>query len=390
MSRISALRQVEGLGSRVKEQQGNKGAGKPGRNRLGIVVFFSSTPWRRGAPLLSFLLPLLLTLTFAATPTEIAQQALTDWQAGKYQVDPLKAQPRTIEDALRLVIRQQDFSPPIQGIKINQETPEVEQRGNTSIVKFPAVVGSEGGQMRVTLRGDEVTRIGFVPDRGLLPEWIKSPLAWVVFSLFSLLAVLALRTATNPIGRLWRAGWALVRQYGRMYLILNVVMYGLFVLGMLGAYTYTKEARLLQELVGGTLEQIGAGNAGTRGPFGLALFIFYWNTTMGLFLTTAVPGLLLGIPALLLNAARYYVFGFALSPALLPTAAFLWHIPTLVIELQAYILGTFGGLVLLSKVLRGQGFRAGLRALALCVFLGIFFLLIGAWYESFEVLYWAR
>jgi hypothetical protein len=326
----------------------------------------------------------------AVTPAELAQQALDDWQGGKYKIDPLKAQPRTIEDALRLVIRQQDFSPPIPGIKINRESPQSETRGNASIVKFPAVVGQEGGQMRVTLRGEEVTRISFVPDRGLLPDWIKSPLAWGMFTLLSLAALWGLRTAGNPLGRLWRSGWGLVRQYGRMYLILNVFMYGLFALGMLGAYTYTKEARLLQELVGGTLEQIGADSAGTRGPFGLALFIFYWNTTMGLFLTTALPGLLLGIPALLLNSVRYYVFGFALSPALLPTAAFLWHIPTLVIELQAYILGTFGGLILLSKVLRGEGFRAGLRALALCVFLGIFFLLLGAWYESFEVLYWAR
>jgi hypothetical protein len=175
----------------------------------------------------------------------------------------------------------------------------------------------------------------------------------------------------------------LVRAHARLYLALNALLYGLFILGALTAYASPELASLLQRLVGGALEQIGIGEGG--GVLEFALLIFYWNFTRGLLLTTAAPGLLLGVPALLINALRYFLFGFALSPALFPTAAFLAHVPTLIIELQAYILGTFGGMVLAGRVLRGEGFRSGLRAVGLMVYLGGFFLLLGAWYEALEI-----
>jgi hypothetical protein len=80
------------------------------------------------------------------------------------------------------------------------------------------------------------------------------------------------------------------------------------------------------------------------------------------------------------------VLGFALSPVALPLANYLLHLPTIVVELQAYILATFGGMVLMLKTLRGEGYRAGLRALGHTVYLGAFFLLLGAWYEAFSIL----
>ncbi|BAW01737.1 hypothetical protein TTMY_1347 [Thermus thermophilus] len=110
------------------------------------------------------------------------------------------------------------------------------------------------------------------------------------------------------------------------------------------------------------------------------------NFSQGLFLTGFLPALLFGVPVLLLNALRYFAFGFALSPALLGNA-FLFHLPTLVLELQAYILVTFGGLVLLAKTLRREGYRSGLRGLLLAFYLGALFLLAAAWYEAWEVVF---
>jgi hypothetical protein len=121
-----------------------------------------------------------------------------------------------------------------------------------------------------------------------------------------------------------------------------------------------------------------------RGVLVLAGVIFQWHFSQGLFLTGLVPALLLGLPLLLLNAARYFVFGLALSPALLGST-FLLHLPTLLLELQAYILVTFGGLVLLARTARGEGYRKGLRDLLLSFYLGALFLLLAAWYEAWEV-----
>lgn len=145
-------------------------------------------------------------------------------------------------------------------------------------------------------------------------------------------------------------------------------------------------ARAVQVLFGGALEAIGLQEAVGKGVLVLAGVIFHWNFSQGLFLTGLLPALLLGVPVLLLNALRYFAFGFALSPALLGSA-FLFHLPTLLLELQAYILVTFGGLVLLARVAGGQGYREGLKGLLLAFYLGALFLLAAAWYEAWEVVF---
>ncbi|MER3556205.1 MAG: hypothetical protein C4331_18200 [Meiothermus sp.] len=329
------------------------------------------------------------TLALAQTPADTARKAVQDWQAGKYKVDPSQAMGKPLDEAIQVLERSVAFAPPPGNLSVNLSEPQTTQSGDNTLVRFPATVGSQGGEVRVTLRGGEVTRISFAPQGGQLPGWIKNPVAWTLFVGLTVALFLSLR-GNNPLARWWREGWALVRQYRRTYIGLNVALYGFYILGSAVAYAEPRLVKLLQEMVGGALEQVGIGGAAAAGPLGLALVIFYWNLTRGLILTTAVPGLAFGIPALLINGVRYFIFGFALSPVAIPMGAFIAHIPTLIIELQAYILGTFGGMVLLSKVMKGEGYRAGVRALALATYLGAFFLLIGAWYEAFEVLYLVR
>ncbi|GEM82933.1 MAG: hypothetical protein KatS3mg073_0652 [Meiothermus sp.] len=321
----------------------------------------------------------------AQSNLEIARQAVQDWQAGKYQVDPSQALGKPTEEAIRLLERSLAFPPVPRDLSVNLNAPLEDSTPRGTIVKFPATVAGRGGEVRVVIRGDEVTRIGFAPEGGLLPGWLKHPAAWALFVAFTLGWLVALR-GDNVLARWWREGWGLLRQYRGLYLGINLGLYGLFALGGLVAYANPRLVQLMQELVGGALEQIGLGSALGGGVLGLALVIFYWNFTNGLVLTTAVPGLFLGIPALLFNAMRYFVLGFALSPVALPLANYLLHLPTMVVELQAYILATFGGMVLMLKTLRGEGYRAGLRALGLTVYLGGFFLLVGAWYEAFSIL----
>lgn len=331
------------------------------------------------------LVALCLPFSLAQSNVELARQAVQDWQAGKYAVDPSQAVGKSTEEAVQILERSFAFAPAPGGLSVNLNEPREDQTPSGTIVQFPATVAGRGGDVRVTIRDGEVTRVGFVPEGGLLPAWIKNPLSWVLFVALSLGWLMALR-GNNALARWWSEGWALVRQYRGLYIGMNIGLYGLFVLGGLVAYANPQLVKLMQEIVGGALEQIGIGGALGGGVLGLAIVIFYWNFTNGLVLTTAVPGLFLGIPALLFNAMRYFVLGFALSPVALPLANYLLHLPTIVVELQAYILATFGGMVLMLKTLRGEGYRAGLRALGLMVYLGAFFLLIGAWYEAFSIL----
>jgi len=333
----------------------------------------------------------LLAAAQAGDPVALARDAVTRWTAGELsaQIDLQELQGRTPEEMAELLRRTFAFPPPPPGLELNLDDPKVETLPTGAVrVSFPAVSGPTGGEVVVMVTSGEIERIAWLPSGGLLPPWVKSPVSRWLFAVTSLLLLFNL--IQGGVGRLWRFAWSELARYRRLYLYVNLLLYGLFVLGAWLAYGMPELARALQEAVGGAIETIGL-DAGTRsGAAGLAWMIFYWNFTHGLLLTSFFPALLLGIPALLVNAARYYVFGFALSPAVIPPEVYALHVPTLLIELQAYILVTFGGLVLFWETFRGGGYRTGLRFLGLTLLLGTLFLIAGAWYESFEMLYLLR
>ncbi|MFN4073701.1 MAG: hypothetical protein ACK4G4_09865 [Thermus sp.] len=322
---------------------------------------------------------LVLPWALASSPVEPARQAAEAWLAGKLSPsleEVLRASP---EEAPGLLERYALFPPPPKGLSLNLDSPRVE--GNR--VLFPAAVGEEVGEVVVVLEGGEAKRVYFRPQGLSLPGYLLSPLAGWGFLLLSLFWGFLL-LQPSPFRAWLLEAFSLLRAHRGLYLFTNLLLYGLFALGSVLAYGMPEMARAVQALFGGALEAIGLEKATGKGILVLAGAIFHWNFGQGLFLTGLLPALLLGIPVLLLNALRYLVFGFALSPALLG-AAFLVHLPTLVLELQAYILVTFGGLVLLAKTAGGEGYRKGLRALLLTFYLGALFLLLAAWYEAWEV-----
>jgi hypothetical protein len=172
----------------------------------------------------------------------------------------------------------------------------------------------------------------------------------------------------------------------RLFWATQIGLFATFFTGALAAYADPKVARLLQELLGTGIGQIGLEKAVQNGPLGLATVIFYWNFTRGLLLTTALPGAFFGVPALVVNLARYYVLGMALSPAVIPPERFLLHLPVVFLELGAYNTATFGALALLGDLLAGRGYREGLRSLLLSLVLATALLFLAALYEAFEVL----
>lgn len=314
-----------------------------------------------------------------------ARAAVRDWLNGKYAVHLLTPQ-ENVADLAKMIERYAAFSPPPRGVDVNLEAPEVKSKDGAKYVLFPATVGSSGGNVAAVVRGGKVVSIAYNSGQTAIPVWVQNPVIGALFALFSLLFVLSL-SRPGEFGRMWHAGWALVRQYWKLYLFVNLLLYGLYILGSIAAYGMPDLARAIQKLVAGPIAAIGIEQAARAGLPSFALGVFYWNFSMGALATTAIPGLLLGIPALLFNAVRYYVMGFALSPVLLPAHAFLWHLPTLAIELQGYILVTFGAMVLLTRVMSRQGYRSGFAALVQTVFLAAVFLLVGAWYEALELQY---
>ncbi len=327
----------------------------------------------------------------ASDSVVVARDAVSRWIQGELtpSVSMQDLQGKTPEEIADLLRRTVAFPPPPPELEVNLEEAQTDALpAGGERVRFPAVSGSVGGEVVVVVADGRVERIAWRPSGGLLPGWVKSPVTRWIFAAVSLL--LLLNAVQGGVTRWLRSAWVQFAGYRRLYWAVNLLLYGLFVFGALLAYAMPDLARALQEAVGGAIETIGLEEGVKGGVSGLAWMIFYWNFTHGLLLTSFFPALLLGLPALLVNAARYYVFGFALSPAVIPWSVYVWHVPTLLIELQGYILVTFGGLVLFWETFRGGGFRAGLRYLGLTLLLGTFFLLAGAWYEAFELLYLLR
>ncbi len=333
------------------------------------------------------LLAFLLVLGFvglALSPDERARAAVEDWLAGNYRANPMEAVGKPPEEALKLLERALRFPPPPPGIEVNLNEPRVESRGPEVWVRFPAAIGKETGEVVVRLRGDEVVGVAWQPEGGMLPPWVSSP--WFVPLFLGGTFGLILSLFFGGLRSLWRRALRVLWMRKRLFIGTQLGLYGVFFLGVVSAYSAPDLARLFQQLVGETIAQIGLERAMVHGPLGLAAVIFYWNLTRGLLLTTALPAMLFGVPALLLNALRYYLLGFALSPAVVPLDRFLLHLPVIVLELGAYNTGVFGGLALLGEVLAGRGYRQGLRVLALSLIPATVLLFFAALYEAFEVM----
>ncbi len=323
-------------------------------------------------------------LGFAQGSVERARAAVEAWLSGEYRVDPMSAVARDPKEALKLLEQAVRFPPPPAGLEVNLDAPQVEARGPGVVVRYPAAVGDRTGEVVVELRGGEVWGVRWQPEGGLLPPWVVAPYSGPAFLGVGLLLMLAL--FRGGLRRAWRAALEAIRARARLFFWTQVGLYAAFALGAAGAYADPELARLVQRVVGAGIGQIGIEAALAHGPLGLAAAIFYWNFTRGLLLTTALPALLFGLPALVINLLRYYLLGFALSPAVVPVDRLLLHLPVIVLELGAYNTAVFGGLALLGEVLAGRGWRRGLRILGLSLVPATVLLFFAALYEAFELM----
>ncbi len=320
-------------------------------------------------------------------PQEIAKAAVQQWLSGKLspKLDLQEIKGLGPEEAKEWLHRYLAFPPPPPSLQVNLDDPKIERLGAALQVSFPATVDNQGGEIVVLIEGNSAKQVAWRPSGGMIPPWVKSSYARLLYAAATLLLLIAL--LQGGWRRLWERTATLLGRYRKLYLFCNALFYGLFVLGALWAYLAPDLAKTMQEVIGMAVQTIGLDKAAQMSLGQLAWIIFYWNFSHGLLLTTFVPAFFLGIPALLINSFRYLAFGFALSPATFPLETYLLHVPTLVVELQAYILVTFGGLVLLWETLRGGGFRKGLDLLGYTLMLGTLMLIAGAWYEAFELLY---
>lgn len=322
---------------------------------------------------------------------EAASGVIEGWLGGEFNVTATQLQ--RSDQLERVLIQLLRFTPVPLGAKTNLELVkllEVDRASRRETYRYPVASSGSDFVVDVTVTpskngsGWEAYSVRLGSSGPTLPPELLSPVTPWVFGLATLLLIYGV---TRPT--LWRRwlvwGLSIAREQRRVFLWVNVALYGVFVLGTLASLALPALAREVSDAVGSSLSGTGILSYLEQGVPQAASAITYWNFTQGALETTFLPGLLFGIPALLINLGRFVVLGFGISPTLLPTVAYLLHIPTIVVELQAYIFVTASSMALLWRG-RKVGWRVAFRDYLYSLPVALTLLVFAAWYEAIEVL----
>jgi hypothetical protein len=351
---------------------------------------------------LLFMATTLLALSGLALATPEAEQVAMDaaerWARGEYRASPQAA--RTIEEVLEAARVEAAFDPPPAEVTVLHDSIRAVGEPADGRWRFDlAYVSPErDGTVSVILElRPEGWREVSVLDRDRPRTWLQAlqdppfiaqPAAGLVFLALTIAAAVSLASPRSVVRRAIVSGIATIRAHPGAYLAASISIYGLF---LLGTFLGAADPGLRQQIaatVGSALDRLHGLSAAVRsGDVLHAAAVIFWNNLFSGIGLTAALAIPLGILAFVVNGARFLIFGIALAPGSAPTALLLLHVPTIIIELQAYILPTAGGAAILTGALRGGwgGFREGLRALGALTALGVLVLVVGAWYEAFSL-----
>jgi hypothetical protein len=320
-----------------------------------------------------------------------ADRAVREWLAGKFRLDPASAAGRLdpLEAARQIV----SFAPVPGDPRVSFDLRSVAAAdGERRLYHYPLTSDAGDETLEVTLARSNGAWSPSAVQRGgegsAIPGFVTGPAgAWLFLAIT---AALAYGVLAPTLWRRWLVeGWAVMRAHRGVFVFTNALLYGLFALGLLVGVLAPGVSEALQDVFSSALQQGGIDEALRGGVVKAAFGIAYFNFTNGAFLTTFLPGTVLGGLAYLINAVRNFVLSIALAPGVaVPVGAFLLHLPTIIVELQAYIFVTAGAGVLLARVMRGGfgAYGAALRDYLKVLPWAVTILVVAAWYEAFEIL----
>lgn len=154
----------------------------------------------------------------------------------------------------------------------------------------------------------------------------------------------------NLLARALKPSWDIVRQHRREYMALNILYYGLIIVGMLVSAVLPAVQETMLTAVGtafsqGPMQSITDAYTGGLVPQAITL-TFGVNLAIGTFATLTVPSLIIPFSGLLMGAYRALLWGIIYSPTSPQMQTILIpHSLTLLLEGQAYIVALLGVVV---------------------------------------------
>ena len=202
----------------------------------------------------------------------------------------------------------------------------------------------------------------------------------------------------KPVMHWLTPAFTIIRTHRRAYVWLNIMYYGLIGLGMLYATFNPALQKLITDAVGTAFSQgplAAVGEAYLSGQTIRAILLtFGINLVVGSGATITLPSLLIPFSGLLMGAYRAILWGLIYAPntpAL--RVIFFPHLPTLLLEGQAYILVLLGVVIqgralflprAVGATTRWQGYKQSLKLTGQLYLLVLLVLAIAAIYEVLE------
>jgi hypothetical protein len=325
-----------------------------------------------------------------------ADQAVRDWVNKKFETkitqpnissssdlnSILKAQINTLKKTLQ-------FSSVPPNPRVNFNLRSVQQAGNLRAYSYPITSDVGDETLTVTL---EKTASGFTvrsvqagATASLTPDFVSQPVGMWIF--LTMTALLAYASIAPTIWRTWIVqGLRLAKIHKRTFILTNILLYGVYLFGTALGFAYPDLVQTVGEFLGGALARSGIGETLKAGVVNAAFGIALNNARAGILFGSFIPGTLFAIPAYLFDTVQFFVYGFALSPVT-NAAAFWWHVPTIILELQAYIFVTASSGAFLVRIFRKQTYAKSFQSYLKCLPFAFTLLIVAAWYEAFEILY---
>ena len=209
------------------------------------------------------------------------------------------------------------------------------------------------------------------------------------------------RIARPATSNLLKRAWAVVRADWRAYIYLNILYYGLVVLGMIYVAFFNPELQnMLLQSVGqsftqGPLSAVGGAYIGGE-VISAMILTFVVNLFLGTMAEISLPALIIPFSGLLMGIVRAILWGLLLSPGNASLAGpMIPHSLTLILEGQGYILAMLAvfihGKAFLKPSAYGvkghlRGYLEGLRRTGWIYLLVVLCLAVAAVYEALEVI----
>ncbi len=327
----------------------------------------------------------------------LADQTVRDWLGGKFAPKQLDLREAARLEGNQLIIQtinnlkeQLRFFPVPENARVSFNLRRITERLEQRIYTYPITSPNVGDQtLTVTISKSgntwNASSVNLGEVGSSIPEFVTTTWGGWLFAALSAL-LLYVSIAATPWRNLIGQSLQIVKDQRPVFIWTNVALYGLFGLGTWYGLSNPDVVKAIVEFLGTALNINGVA-ALTDSTVASAAFGITLNNARAAMLAFFAPGSLFAVPAYLFASGQMLFYGTALAPVgTTPLTVWLLHLPTIIIELQAYIFIVASSGAFLWRIIKRVPFGTAFVDYLRCLPLALSILVLAAWYEAFEIL----